>query len=444
MVCTMRSCALTRGDAVGRLRARLAGEAGSLLVETMVSAVIVLIVGAGVMNMMDRGSQLSGQQRLLATAANLAQSEQERLRAYSVGDLSNLRESRTTSPPVNGVVYTIASRTDWIDDGLAAGGCTTAAGVPDYMKLTTTVTYPTIGKRKPITLESLVAPPARTFGPTQASLSVRVTNAQAAPAGPAVAGLILNLTGTKALSDATSTDGCVLWGYLAATGTYTVTGSTAGHVTPDGSPTITKTYTNLTGNETTYYNPEYDRAGGLRATFTTKRSAAAAVTSTAPQKAMVDHSDARFTAAKVFPVTGSALDSGLALWGFSSPYSVYAGGCTSAQPPVANRGSALVVAGATSSPAAVQIPALNIHVHKSGVNVSGATVKVTSCGTTYTRQTGATGHVDDPGFPYGDNLAVCVSDGLKRRTGSPDNKTYPGTDVSYDIGHWSAGSGACP
>ena len=129
MVCGMSIHALTRADAGRRLHARLTGEAGSLLIETMVSAVIVLLVGAGVMNMMDRGSKLSGEQRLLATAANLAQSEQERVRAYSVANLSNLRETRATLP-VNGVVYTIASRTDWIDDGLAPGGCTTATGSP--------------------------------------------------------------------------------------------------------------------------------------------------------------------------------------------------------------------------------------------------------------------------------------------------------------------------
>ena len=114
------------------------------------------------------------------------------------------------------------------------------------MKLTTSVTYPTIGNRKPITLQSLVAPQARTFGPTQASLSVRVVNGHV-PAEP-IAGLTLNLSGTRTLADPTSAEGCVLWGFLPATGTYTVAGSAAGHATPDGSATINKTYNNLPGN----------------------------------------------------------------------------------------------------------------------------------------------------------------------------------------------------
>jgi hypothetical protein len=438
----MRSCPHTRGDALRRLRARLVGEAGSLLIETMASAVIVLMVGAGVMNMMDRGAKLSGQQRLLATAANLAQSEQERLRAFPVSSLSNLRNESPPPRTVNGVLYTITSRTDWIDDGLAPTACTTATGAPDYMKLTTTVTYPTIGARKPITLESIVAPPARTFGPTEASLSVHVKNSHV-PAG-AVANLVLNLTGTKTLSDSTSAAGCVLWGYLPATGTYTITGSTAGHVTPDGSPTISKTYANLPANQTEEFSPEYDLAGGLRATFTTKRSAAAAVTSTAPQKAMVAHADVRFIP-KAFTLTGDALNSGLTLWGFPSPYSIYAGSCTSAKPAApADVGSALVVAGATSSPAVVQIPALNIRVQNSGVNVASGVVKVTSCGTTYTRQTDASGYVDDPGFPYGD-LDVCVSNGTrKRQVTTVANTTYPATAVTYDIGTAGSSVGACP
>ena len=82
MVCAMRISHVTARAAARRARGRLTDEAGSFLVEAMVSAVLVLITGAGILKMMDRGTQLSGQQKALATAGNLAQSEQETLRAY--------------------------------------------------------------------------------------------------------------------------------------------------------------------------------------------------------------------------------------------------------------------------------------------------------------------------------------------------------------------------
>jgi hypothetical protein len=443
MVSRMRSWVNTRGDAARRLRARLGEEAGSMLIEVMVSSVILLLAGAGVLNLLDRGSQLSGQQRLLATAANVAQSEQERLRGYSVTSLSNLRE--IVPRTVNGTAFTVTSRTDWVDDASGDANCTTAAASADYMKLTTTVTYPTMGTRKPVVLESVVSPPARAFGLTQGSLSVHVRDRLQ----NAVAGIGLNLGGPKTLSDTTSAAGCVLWGYLPAGSGYTITGSQAGYVQPDGSTAIARVPSAITGGATNDEYIDYDLAGGVRATFTTQRVAGGALTSTAPQKAMIANGTAGYTD-KAFPVTGDTLDSGLTLFPFPAAYSIYAGTCVAAKPPVLNVGTALALPGVTSSPAAVQIPALNISVKNNGVNVASAVVKVTSCATTtYSRLTTAAGLVDDPGFPYG-SVDVCVSNGLRKRviTGVA-NTTYPATAVTYDVASGSAGAGttstgACP
>ncbi len=66
-----------------RIARRLRAERGSLLIEVMVSATIVLVVGFGVLAMVDRTTQLSGEQRTQAIAGNLAQVEIDRVKGLS-------------------------------------------------------------------------------------------------------------------------------------------------------------------------------------------------------------------------------------------------------------------------------------------------------------------------------------------------------------------------
>jgi Tfp pilus assembly protein PilV len=444
----MRIAHLTCGPAA---RERFADDAGSFLIEAMVSALLVLIIGAGVLTMMNRGSQINGQQKVIATAGNLAQSEQETLRAYAMSKeglayLSNLRRTVAPAPVVAGVTYDVTSRTDWINDSSGSPNCTSNAGA-DYMKLTTTVSAPTFGTRKPVVLETLISPSARSFDATQGSLAVLVTGRTGQP----ISGLTLNLTGPKTLSDSTSAEGCILWGYLAAGSGYTVSGSRAGWVQPSGAAAISTPAT-VVGDQTSNVNLEYDQAGAIAVNFTTQRTSASPVTSTAPQKAFVESSHAAF-ANKPFPVSsasGTQLNTGLALYPFTDPYTIYAGECSASKPASPHFASVMAPPGATSSAATLQIPALNILVQNSGANVSGGIVKATSpCGgTPYLRHTLSNGTIDDPGFPYGSVQGICVSDasGGRHRTvpGTVANTTYPGTNVTYDIGTAGSATGPCP
>jgi len=444
MGCAMRISHVTARGAARRARGRLTDEAGSFLVEAMVSAVLVLITGAGILKMMDRGTQLSGQQKSLATAGNLAQAEQETLRAYQqskegMAILSNLRR---VAPPrtVGPATYTITSRTDWINDASGESECATAAAPADYMKLTTTVTSPALGNRPPAKLESLITPPVRSFDENQGSLAAQVNDRNGDP----VSGLTMNLTGPATMSEATNSKGCVLWGYIPAGSGYTVTASRSGYVQPDGSSAIAEP-ASVVGDQTANVDLQYDLAGGIRAAFITKRTAATQM-NTQPQKAMLESPSAQFVP-RAFSLTANQLDTGLVLFPFTTPYTIYADSCATAKPPVGNLGSALAPAGSTSASATVQIPALNILVKKNGANVANATVKVTSpCGTTvYARSTLSNGTIDDPGFPWGNLLNVCVSDGTRKRiVGTVVNKTYPVTNVTYDIGTSGSTTGACP
>lgn len=451
MVCAMRIAHVTARAAVRRARSRLTDEAGSFLIEAMVSAVLVLITGAGILKMMDRGTQLSGQQKSLATAGNLAQSEQETLRAYQqskdgMAILSNLRRT-APSRTVGNATYAITSRTDWINDVSGESECATAAAPADYMKLTTTVTSPALGNRPPVVLESLITPPTRSFDEDQGSLAAQVNDRNGDP----VSGLTLNLTGPATLSEATNENGCVLWGYIPAGGGYTVSASRSGYVEPDGTANIAEP-ASVTGDQTANVDLQYDLAGGIRADFTTKKPRTTTSISSAPQHAMVEHPNAKFIN-RAFPVAASSLDSGVVLFPFTSPYTIYAGNCAAARPPTANLGSAVAPPGATSAVATVQLPAVDGLIKIGSTNVTSGILKATSpCGSPVFTRTITSGVINDPGLPYGNLTNVCVSGTVGSTTrklpiGTVANTTFTysgGSPPVVDLNASGSSSGACP
>jgi Tfp pilus assembly protein PilX len=427
--------------ACSRLRAlrRLArGEEGSFLVEALVSSVIIVIVGIGVLESIDRSSRLGGEQKAQAIAGNVAQSEQEQVRAMALSQQSNLR--RSSSRTVSGVRYDIASRTDWVNDQSGGADCATAAASADYMKLSTVVTWPAMGTRKPVTLESLIAPGVRSFGAGQGSLAVLVTNA----AGAGVSGLQVSLSGPATLSDTTNASGCVLWGYLPAASGYVVGFSRPPDwVAADGSQVVSRSVP-VVGDQTSNVALQYDRGGYLQASFQTKRTSSATATDTYPKHAHVTNSGGGGVSVS-FPLTGSSGTSGL-LFPFTSAYTVHADRCAATEVPVPapaptppfpaapSATSATVSSGTTTPAAPMRIPAVNLKVTSGGVPVNAAAVRViTPCGTTLRRTTTSDGFVDDPGFPYATSLAFCVSDGVRSREVTQSNTNFNGSTLTVDI-----------
>jgi Flp pilus assembly protein TadG len=411
------------------LRRLVAAERGSFLVEAMVGALIMLIVGFGVLEVLDRSTALGGEQKLQAVAGNVAQSEQDQVRALSLAEQSNLR--RTVPYDVGGVRYTAVSRADWVNDSSGGASCTTSASSADYLKLTTVVTWPQMGRRKPIELESLIAPGVRSFGVNQGSLAVQVQNA----AGNGVSGLQLNLSGSASLSDTTNANGCVLWGYLNAGSGYTLGFShPPDFVTPDGSQVVSKPVA-VVGDQTSNVALQYDRGGRLQTSFVTWRAANGTLIATNPEFAHVTHSGGGGVSVS-FPVTGSTATSAL-LFPFSSAYTVQPDTCaagevpatpeepvpdTAALPPAV---TSVVESGLTKTTAVRRLPSPNIRVTFAGTAAVGTTVRVTTpCGTVYRRTTTTNGVLTDPGFPYTTSLAICATDGTRQVQTTRSNTNF--------------------
>lgn len=418
------------------MRNRVGEEQGSFIIEIVVSAMIVVLLAIGALSVLDRSSSLAGQQSIQAIATDIAQTEQEDLRAFAVADLSNLR--RSFPKRVDNVDYTVNSRADWVTDSTGTPDCT--SGEASYIKLKTTVTWPNMAGRKPAVLDTIVSPPARTFGENQGSLAVTVQDRNAV----GVSGLGGTLSGPVNLSDTTSAAGCILWGYLPAVNGYTIGFSRSGWVNEQGVQAVALP-TGVTGGTTKPITIPYDRAGSIRATFTTLRKAnsdqgAAATLPTKPKKAVADIAQAGGIN-RPFDVNSDGDTRGdlTSLFPFTQAYSVYADTCGFAAPPAP---AAATVTPGNRTDVTVPVPAMNIKVTSNGAAINSAIVKVTTrCSTIYDRRTTVNGWIDDPGFPYMPSttapnvsgLTVCVQAGGHRHQVPNVNEPRPIDPAVYGV-----------
>jgi hypothetical protein len=436
----MRRAWTSRRRVARSLARRVRAEPGSLLIEVMVSATIVLVVGFGVLAMVDRTTQLSAEQRSQAIAGNLAQVEIDRVKGLPLSELSNLRA--VTHKTVAKVVYDITTRADWMDDTAMAPSCTTPGAKADYLKVRTSVTHPGMGTARPAVLDTLVSPPVRAFDADQGALALLVADR----AGKPVTGATASLTGPATFTDTTSANGCILWSYLPKGSGYAIAVSKAGYVTPSGAATAGGS-ASVVGDATSNLSYQYDRGGSIRASFKV-RDATGELVATSPKLATVENGTGASLSKTYDLGTASSLDTasqGL-LFPFSNPYAIYAG-CASNRPPVPT--AAALTPGDAIQAADTVLPALHVTVLDGSAPVAGATVSVaTGCGNTIVRRTNGQGQLDDPGFPYGTGLTVCATDGLTRKrvvSGQANTNLSTGTTVAIQLnGAAKTNLSACP
>jgi hypothetical protein len=300
------------------------------------------------------------------------------------------------------------------------------------MKVVSTVSAPASMGIKPVTLTSVIAPPAGSFGADKGSLAIMVQNAGAT----AQPGVNVTLTGPGVTtSRTTDSTGCAFFGEQ-ATGDYTVTLSKVGMVDPTGNATPSKAET-IAPEATTTDTFQYDSAVAKNVRF---KTLSIDPTTGAPSTTLVDSawnavmfappgtSAAPTSFPKPASSTRQATITGSGLFPFTSAYSVYAGNCTDAQPATAAASGVIpavpgaALASDTTDPIAY-MPPVSVTVRNSAntANVSGAKVYLTAkngnCTGTY--QVGGTGATTDStgrittsgavGMPFG-KYDLCVVD----------------------------------
>ncbi len=405
---------------------RLRSDEGFGLVEVLVTAMIVLILAAGLLAGLDASSHATGRAKARSVAMTLAQKDQERLRAMPITTLANVDETKPQkvcdSSNSNCVDYTVTSRAEWVSDSKGLESCTTATAGLDYLKVTSTVSWPGMGaSEKPITTQSMVTPAIGALGEDKGSLAVQIVRADGITG---VGNVTVNISGPASDSGKTNSLGCVVWGLL-PTGNYTASVSQFGFVGVQGIQAISAP-AGVVANSLSTTTILYDGAASANITFFSK---VAGTRYDEEQSAVTLKQSQMSPVTRVFPTDDGnpgALITAKSLFPFKvgspgGPYSIYPGGCPGAEPPAPV--SLADLAPDQNIDYELQIPAFDFTVQENGAASGTAKTKIVpvtqNCddpdpSTVQAQPVQASGpdkgRPQHPGFPYG-TYDVCAENG---------------------------------
>jgi Tfp pilus assembly protein PilV len=395
-------------DLISTPSRNLGDERGSLLIEVLVSAVLVAVIGVALFGALNSAAQVSGKSKTRAGAAAVAQDDQERMRAMPVASLNNFRDHR--DPVVMGkIAYVVDSRAEWIADNKGATDCTANGAAADYLKITSTVSAKNI-PLKPVVVTSTVTPAPGTFTSDEGSLAVTVVGAN----GTGRAGANVSINGPASDVELTDANGCAFFGYEPVGG-YNVTASASGYVDPNGNASATGT--SSVGSQTVAtLSLTYDRAGQAKASFVTDPDDRPEIDSFQGSVGFANAGVTTNNGVRYFTDTNvpKAITTTATLFPFPGAYGVFAGDCANnAAPTGVTPDSLAVLPGKLDHTVTVHVPALNVVTQLNGANRAGMYVRIksTTAGCTpktyLARTSNANFRLDDPGFPFG-TYSVCV------------------------------------
>jgi len=454
-------------------RADPRSEDGFTLIEVVVTAIVIALVMGATLGALQAAGRAGGEQRHQTEAYALAQKDQARMRGMQISQLDGLDEARNVT--VGDSRYTVSSTGEFVNDVTGTASCEEGTNSSDYLSITSTVTWPSIGTRPPTVIKSIVAPPNGSIDEDTGELAVVVRNA----AGEGIPDFSMSGNGAGTFSGSTGPTGCVLFTDLAA-GNYTLTPSgSSGTVDPDGNPPG-PIATSVVGQSTNTVVLRYDTPGTIRVAFTTRINGS--VTATKGDAVVAYNSG--MSAPASFGTVGTRIDTLdiTSRFPFTSPYGVYAGSCATNNPnpdDVENPPAAAAIADVTvtanqTENGTIQLPALDLTVRSGnssgnpGSLVQNGTVKITDTDctvggnpvkrtytTTTTAAPGGAGKlaavgaatVPTPGMPYG-VYDICASNGTRRNTATDVavQTTTTNTTRTIYLGSGASGSsaGTCP
>ena len=412
------------------VRARLAREDGFGIIEVLVSALVIALAAVGTFAALDSATATSGLNKARSVASSLAQADQERLRSMPPASIATL--APTTTKTVDSRVFTIASSAEWVADRSGTPSCSSADGKADYLKITSSVTWPGMGAIAPVEAESLRAVPKGAFRPNEGSIAVKVLDRN----GTGVANIAVAITGPTNYSATTNALGCVIIDQVPI-GTYTISINQSGYVEdklPDLQAVTESTV--VAKEQTSSTTLTYDRAGTASVQFRSTASVGGAVNNTVGEAFTVGHSGLGFPIFRSFSLPtltapAASMSSGPphTLFPFATAYGIWAGACPEANPVLwgAAGQTALVPPAGSIGPVDVREPLLRLRVRRyttssqtSGsssnvANGSRVVIKPVVAGCTRTIILSTTSGIVSTPLPYGD-YSICAQVGSSAGT----------------------------
>lgn len=393
-----------------RLPARhlLRDERGTTLVEVIVAAVILVIISGAITAMLNAATTSSGQQRVQAIGADLAQATLEEWRTKPFTQLQNVN---VTDPSVSagGQTFQVHTESAWaMESPAGAQGCSDGGHSPEALRLSTTVTWNGM-KRKPIVLDTMVAAPAGASA-HRGTFVEQITDRE----GYGVEGVNVTISGgpSGSTSGTTDTNGCVRFTDIKE-GRYDMTFSKSGYITPGGLSTVTAQVDVVAGKSTSASH-EYDRAGAASIRFVRRDSGSAVALNATTD----DVFGAQFESALLSRgLTGAADGSTFTytqpnLYPTTAQYAVYPDTCRSGRP--STDGVMVPQNGGTSPVTDIAVPVVDPRVNNvlsTGTDPRQVQVRFrTACGSNYA--TAWTNRANNMTFPRlvlpGGTARVCL------------------------------------
>jgi prepilin-type N-terminal cleavage/methylation domain-containing protein len=206
-------------------------DTGLTLIELVVAMMVFALLSIGVAYTMLASLGATQDARGRQVAANLAAQEIDLVRA--IDDVFKLVDS-TREITVDGVPYTLARTTSWVDSsGAGDNGCTTNGGALQYKRVNVEVSWRGMTGDTPVRADTLVAPSDKINDPTKGTILVRVYNrvgaGQSGIAVSAAAASPANGAVTPAAGVQTDAQGCAYL-RLVMPGNYTVKVQSTGYI----------------------------------------------------------------------------------------------------------------------------------------------------------------------------------------------------------------------
>lgn len=209
-----------------RLQRRTRDDSGLSLVEIIVAMMIFAMVSVGLAYSMIGTLNLTRESRVRVVAANLAAEEIDLAR--DAEDLFGLLDE-DREVPLNGDVFTVQRRTQWVSDPNADFSCGASgtSGTLRYKRVNVTVTWGGMSAgAQPVRSDTVLNPDDHINDPTKGTILVSVLRAD----GTGNANVTITATpSTGAVISSTDAQGCTY--ILRVTpGTYTIKATRSGHV----------------------------------------------------------------------------------------------------------------------------------------------------------------------------------------------------------------------
>lgn len=364
-----------------RLLHSLRSERGTSMIEVLAAAVILVVISGAITSLITGAQRASGQNRTVAIAGDLAQSQLEQLRAIRFSDLTALGTGTTDTITAGGIEFKVKKTSAWASKSTEkASSCTGAANTPSALRVSVEVDWATNG-RDPIELDTLVAAPIAEE--TDGNFVVQVNDRN----GDGVSGVTTSMTGPETATGQTDADGCIRFGSLEA-GNYTAKIVKSGYVDVNHQNAVTRAVT-VTKNDTGSVSFEYDQGGNIWLKFFRQTTSGGA-------KEAAPVAGARFKG-QVNSVPGVVSNSNevrnpYPMWPQTAPYSVFSDSCDQDTTSLAN--ATVTPGGVPTSATEISLPQLQLRLTglppKAQLPDSAIKVKTTSqCGTVQPEFSGA-------------------------------------------------------